>query len=226
MTRRITLLLLLSLFLLLVLCLWLFRDLGLDRAGWVEGKPCAVPCWMHITPGETTPNEARQMLQKGVFGRLRNVTRYGDDWLEAHDLEQNSVILVSGGDPPLIRKIGFRPADSITFQQVLANFGEPTHVVAFAFRSTMVESTAYAFNFIFMSHGLELHWSGNGDGVSPSDVSIESYEFDLVQFFEPSLEAYRNFRVNPAWVDMLRPFDGSYDFDHYCVGDRCSGDLH
>lgn len=205
--------------------LWLIRGLDLDRAGWVEGKPCAIPCWMHITPGETTLQEARHLLGGGILGLLRRAHEAGN-LLIAKDLDGNSITLTFSGEPAIIRSIEFAPAKLIPSEELLATFGEPTHVLAFALRSTTVECTSYAYNFLFMSHGLEVHWQGNGNCQRPTGMSVESYQFRWVRLFEPSVEGYRNSGANTAWADMLKPFDGSYDFGHYCVGDRCSDDPH
>lgn len=200
--------------------LWLVRDLGLDRTGWIDGVPCAVPCWMQITPGQTSLSDARQTLERGTLGILRDVAQYGDNELIVRDLEGKTISIWAGGSPMLVRSIGFVPDGSITLQQVIDSFGEPTHVVAFAFPGTTVECTAYGFTLVFLDHGFELVWGETGNCIRPQNISAQSYEFDYVSFFEPSLEAYRAISSR-AWGNMLKPFDGTFDFEHYCVGEGC-----
>lgn len=213
-----------TIILLTLFFLWLIRGLGLDRAGWVEGKPCATPCWMHITPGETTLLEARRLVRRGILSPLRRVHEVGN-LLIVKDLEGNSITMTFSGEPAIIKSIEFAPAKPIPSRELLATFGEPTHVLAFALPSTTVECAAYAYNFLFVSYGLEVHWLGNGSCQNPVGVPIESYQFRWIRLFEPSIEGYRNSGANPAWADMLKPFDGRYDFEHYCVGPRCSDEL-
>jgi hypothetical protein len=115
-------------------------ELFLDDQSLISGEPCEAPCWNGITPGETTWNEAIEIINADeTFEGFETNAEEGlrqAVWQKAGSGQYCCrIISVDQDDAPLMYTFLALAPDMIV-DQVLETHGEPTYVTTFPFTST------------------------------------------------------------------------------------------
>jgi hypothetical protein len=85
----------------------------------LDTEPCMAPCWQNITPGETTLDQAAQILgDRGDLGGCPAINGYIKcDWVVIH-----------AGDNGIVEVIKMGPSETVTLADAIALYGEPDEV--------------------------------------------------------------------------------------------------
>jgi hypothetical protein len=192
---------------------------------WIRGEPCSPPCWENITPGITSVKDATEYLRanpwiRNVFVRMEKDQGY-IVWEWNNGEEGGDILFDTGSLESPIRFIRPYLSSRNRFGDIVAKFGEPSDVKAFA--ETTPDRPVrilYTIEVIFRSKGLHLRSSQN-PFIKP-DLSPETI-FDIVSFFssEDSLDNVFKYSKN-----FISPWQGYKGFDYYCkdnsLGSICS----
>ncbi len=197
---------------------------------WLKGIPCKPPCWEGITPGQTTPAEAVEILKRSPIVSTANLepdplnTKYGYlvwNWIgnvtgsKGYDGEAKYY----AQDPTKPVYI-IRPKFGISFKlgDIIQAYGEPSHVIATAYPNPDIGSgLTYSVKIIYLSQGFAFD-----KGIVTKDESykpIINGELYLLgpDFFAPDLDgfgaAFRGLQPQPK---LLVPWEGFKSFDFYC----------
>ncbi|HUS15753.1 MAG TPA: hypothetical protein VM536_12140 [Chloroflexia bacterium] len=184
---------------------------------WLAGTPCRPPCWEGVTPGQTTVREALRILRNDSGIQPRSVVTQEDslyNWAWGY-IRWNWIDGQPGGEAeyrmgaadPVIDAINPYLPGSVTLQQVIDRYGQPTHIRARGGYGVEGQGPAYGLTVIYDSYGVELEapsgWRRKLE-LSPQTA------FDRVRFYAPPREPSR-------WA---QPWRGMLSFEAYCVNDR------
>jgi hypothetical protein len=96
--------------------------------GFLTGKPCGAPCFMGITPGQTTETMLKDTLVKlSISDQCKpfaNTSDPGDKGL----ICRGSMIFHIDRDTQEVKSLGFNPYDEIDVSKALKKYGPPQHV--------------------------------------------------------------------------------------------------
>jgi hypothetical protein len=192
---------------------------------WLMGIPCRPPCWEGITPGNTSANEAVEFL---AASSLVGIVRTPIDHLMPERGEVNWTWVDGSVGGRLIFEAqtisqtiyAIEPAFPTSFrlQNVIAAYGNPSHVIATAFRSPDLGGPiSYDLSIIYLPLGLRLHTSSTSKPITlNADTKFEDVSFSDTN--DKDLTAPQKFLV--PWV-------GIKSFDFYCRdeenGNACRG---
>ena len=201
------------------------------RRDWLRGEPCAPPCIMGITPGTLSQTETVTLLHEMLPATLVEVKRKPDvsqgaiDWLAA-PADPESVISalfyqkpLKLYDVPLNTVIAIRLGDMgvLPLNEVLAAYGEPSHVLALAQPSTPGR-TVFIVVFVYVSHGFSLTMDFEYDGEQP--ILETNMNVNRIHFFPPTMAGFEGafgiFVPVPAISTLLVPWRGFVEFADYC----------
>lgn len=188
---------------------------------WLDADPCAPPCVEGIVPGQTTVAEAIQLLESNplvIPGSIRRVDWFLNvDWKPANYVNWTARSLGLGPDA----RIGSVTAGYYGFglADVIAQYGEPTHVMAYAYREFEAPTPAwYGLSLVFLSHGFRID---HDPGHIPPRVD-ENLRFRDVTFF-PIVDE-ETFLTDGGGAGLestiarrvIMPWRGEQSFDYYC----------
>lgn len=204
------------------------------KNNWLKGVPCRAPCWEGITPGQTSGQQAMEILQRNPFIKdveLRSGPFYGDKGV----LVWNWINGTPGGDlsyhlgtpDQLVYQI--RPEISLVqLGEVIDAYGEPSHIVAAAEHGVDIGSgTVYQLDFIWLSNGFAMRHSNSGPDLHTKPSFDSEMILWQVTFFIPTLDAASH--VIPTGQNRVRlsKWEGFKSFDYYCkddsYGEVCRG---
>ncbi len=189
---------------------------------WLKGVPCRPPCWEGITPGQTTPAEAAEILRRSSLIATVEVTttrltpEMGEvrwSWVGKEGRDGGWAVFHSQTpSSPIYAIYPYFPA-SFRLGDVIQAYGEPSHIIAKAFRRPDSEGVDYDLGLLYRSHGFILGVGGPMKPVLSLDTLLER-----VSFFAPSDEGLQavlgGAADHPEWVV---PWQGMKDFDYYCT---------
>jgi hypothetical protein len=190
---------------------------------WLLGKLCNPPCWAGIIPGETTANEAFELLNN--LPEIANIKRYEDDMYGEFDWDWVGVnnsggrIFFDVSSPNQIVETilpdmtGYFDS-SISLGEVIKVYGEPTHIRVKKHGPT---DGVHGYE-IPVSYGVEFIWLSQGfageSGLSEQDTQLNSnMSLFTLAFFTPSLEGYLNYQGNVG--KTIQTWDGFDDVLNY-----------
>ena len=105
------------------------NDIG--DGGLLSGIPCGSPCFLDITPGITTEDQARELLQsKGVNKNCKNFDKVDQGGTRGFVCE--SFIIILRNDSDIVTSIGFQPTVPITVRDLIEKIGEPSAILVTA----------------------------------------------------------------------------------------------
>ena len=185
---------------------------------WLRGTPCSPPCWEDITPGQTTVTETIALFQDNPL-ITRPVVMISEltpklgyvfwDWFDnrpgggAEFNALSSVRVIYAISPNFYR--------SVELQDVIAAYGEPTHIHAQAERNPD-NTISYSLRILYRTRGILLSQGGNRKLDLTSNMT-----FDQITFFEPTDQALSMVLGGAAaHLEWLLPWQGIRDFDSYC----------
>lgn len=159
---------------------------------YLEGKPCAAPCWQGIAPGVTDEETALKIISDPTLVEQDSI-RGGVD---SKDSSRSGYIyrLVSGGSggiglkDGIVYRIGIRPSHDLTLGKVVSAFGNPDFVHV---ADSSQERDCYAVDFYYLKKGI---WVNAGVCKEPNSTHRHLEKTALVDsaievggltFFEP-----------------------------------------
>ncbi len=98
--------------------------------GFLSESPCGPPCFYGITPGETTEEEAKVIIQDEV-SLFKNCTSFDNTSIDG-DKGITCEYCGFTFDENFVSSVGFRPNERIELGQALEKIGEPDHLIPFS----------------------------------------------------------------------------------------------
>ncbi|HEX2914517.1 MAG TPA: hypothetical protein VH186_27195 [Chloroflexia bacterium] len=197
---------------------------------WLQGIPCKPPCWEGLIPGQTTGEEALNILKQNPLVAVAEISYPGPttggnyvgwNWVTAPKNRYGSVgdggDAVFRGSAHVIDLI--RPKYTITFKlsQVIAKYGEPSHVIAIDVTGPDLGSPKeYYLGFVYLPMGFLLYLKTGNIPTLTADIALSG-----PQFFIPGEDGFRRFGSPP--LKVLVPWQGYKDFAFYCRSQFDSG---
>jgi hypothetical protein len=196
------------------------------QSDWLQGIPCAPPCFEGIIPGKTTASEALDILKKN--SHIARVTKedYNDlagvikwDWVSqpfVSQIGQGGFVYYKGSSPdnllvycisPNFGETGFK------FGEVLQAFGEPTHVIA----NSVLQETggdSFSVNFIYLNKGLVVGTIINGKISGKPLINQNLVLKNRLDLFVPGFAGLANYTTFSQ--EEMVPWQDFKDFDFYC----------
>jgi hypothetical protein len=189
---------------------------------WLAGVPCHAPCWQGITPGKTTFTELVQLIENNPKIEKINYYEPGNrsyNEITWDSLTQNNSFgrVVYDLSSTIVIEVGLAFPYTFTLGEVVAVYGEPSHVLAIAGRNMEnPKEIDYRLTFFWQSQGLELLW---GEPYPSHTPKIDpNLIFHSIGFFEPTTQGFERFIAlrNKAQIPFLEPWKGYADFEKYC----------
>lgn len=181
---------------------------------WLSGVPCRAPCWEGITPGVSTKDQAfdllgaRQFIDLPRFPSAQAAAEINWKWVGAE--YGSGDLRTSDGTVSMIL---LNLPQEVILRDVIAAYGEPSHIVAVTFMGLHGDGPFYI---------LSLAWEPAGFALAKAALYHEKpvlsadLPFDLL-YFSPSPEIIiPGLRAQHA----LQPWQGFKDFDAYCRNDQ------
>ncbi|HYF64117.1 MAG TPA: hypothetical protein VD886_14945 [Herpetosiphonaceae bacterium] len=181
-------------------------------ARWLGGVPCRAPCWEGITPGQTTWAEALELLRASqLIDQARFPSAQSEDEVDWNWVGERygGLLRTSSGTVSMI--LVDLPED-VLLRDVIAAYGEPSHVAAAAFRGDHGDGPFYIFS---------LAWEPAGFALEAGSLYTEK------PILGPDLPFHKlYFSTSPDIIlpgvsknQRLLPWEGFKEFDAYCRGE-------
>jgi hypothetical protein len=102
----------------------------LKDLGFFSGFPCAAPCFLGVTPGETPFDYVVDILEEHLYYPVWVCTRESPDGIIGCSLSGTADIIRVSPDPTtkLVNGIGYAPSPQIDLGAIIGHFGDPDHV--------------------------------------------------------------------------------------------------
>jgi hypothetical protein len=199
-----------------------YRESITDRSLFT-GLPCAPPCWQGIVPGETTAQEAMQILQSSPYVKKESIGKTGSYTLGAIEAywEVAPGGVVIGLQDGLVRDITFNTPYRLTLGQVMEEFGPPESLMVYT--TGVPESLRWGIAIHYPSSGMEFSMGGGhfeNPSLEPStqigavrfvtpQSSLEGLLGELYDTYETRKEGYLSH--SRPWKGYGRLFEVYYD---------------
>ncbi len=203
---------------------------GFDKR-WLQGIPCAPPCWEGITPGQSTLTDAIRLLQQSPA--IQPQTVHFEPWSEEEEnlgyikwqwrgskfggeiyyyLTQGEAIVTY--IRPGLEAIPDADA-SFTLGEVIAAYGEPSHIHAVGFHGRHGDGPFYSATFYYEKLGMALEPGSLYDSkptLGPG-LRLENVSFSI-EPVQPLRPTFAGIPDDPGTGPQ--PWQGFKDFDVYC----------
>lgn len=191
------------------------------ESNWLRSEPCAPPCWEGITPGQSSYQEALAALETlppVVTTKVVTDMEPGEingfiNWEAAFTQGIQGGIYFEG-QAGIVTALRFSQ-QSLTLQEVVDAFGPPSHILAYSSYSAHRATIGYAYEAVYIPHGFAVSFHGHPGKPA---ISGEWEDFTLL-FFPPTLEGFAHAQNNPSMLQLLAPWQETWDFDTYCRSD-------
>ncbi len=198
---------------------------------WLEKRSCQAPCWEQLTPGISTLADVDARLsQLQYIDDLQKQPEYNQNpgiigWRWKHYAESGGSIEYYTKKPPfanppldVILRINLGMDRPLTFQEVIAAYGEPSHIMLTAEHSVHL-GLIYYFSVVYLEQGFSLEPYASDYRRKPT-MSVDT-TFGLVSMFPPGAQGF-DAAVEPAFPirqpsQFLVMWEGfSVDMNVYC----------
>lgn len=144
-----------------------YRESVTDRSLFT-GRPCAPPCWQGIIPGETTAEEALQILQSSPYVKKRSVEETGSRALGGIWVywKASSGGVVIGLRDGLVHEIALNTPYRLTLGEVVEEFGPPEALVLY--QAGLPEHPRWGISIYYPATGMEFAVEPAGSFRAPS----------------------------------------------------------
>jgi len=102
----------------------------LRDSGFLSGEPCMAPCFLGITPGKTSFENAIPLLEKYLYYPAWEC-EYGFNFKMigcSLSGEHHTIRITPDFSTNLVREISYFPSDSISLEKIIEHYGEPDHM--------------------------------------------------------------------------------------------------
>jgi hypothetical protein len=184
---------------------------------WLEGDPCAPPCFENITPGHTTVSETLEALRKNPLVFDAQVDTGAVTWYWAGQGAVNAALFDTNDPNKVIRNILVVFPRSLLFGEVLEAYGEPSHLIV----HNSIKPNGQHLNIlaIYVPQGFALE-ARIGPLESIDKPLDKELVFDTGYFFKPNEDEIAG-AVSSSWTNedirrFLVPWQGFQDYSYYC----------
>ncbi len=189
---------------------------------WLKGIPCRLPCWEGVTPGETSADDAVEILRKSPIiskVKIQDSNRSysgGIDWDWAAGGLGGSAYFNNGKPQQTIlwTQLSLPP---FTLAEVIQAYGEPSHIVARRRDNTEARETGrtiYDLHFVYVPYGFFL----SENRLSSKPTFGRQEVFSTLTLFVPTAQGFSDATGIPP--EFLAPWQGFQTFDVYCRDER------
>jgi hypothetical protein len=198
---------------------------------WLEKRPCQAPCWEQLTPGMSKLADADARLsQLQYIDNLQKQPEYNQNpgiiaWRWKHHAQSGGSIEYYTKKPPfanppldVILRINLGMDRPLTFQEVIAAYGEPSHILLAAEHNVHL-GLIYHFSVVYLDQGFLLEPYASDYRRKPV-VSADT-AFGIVSMFPPGAQGF-DAAVEPLFPirqpsQFLVMWEGfSIDMNVYC----------
>jgi hypothetical protein len=153
----------------------------------LDTEPCMAPCWQNITPGETTLDQASQILgDLEDVGGCPAINGYIKcDWVVIH-----------AGDDGIVELIRMGPSETVTLGEVIALYGEPDEV-HFCTSEDEPHNPEHTISVsYFASYKLWLYFVEPGEPIAPvhPDMVVREMIYGMTWFDTTWMDCYTHFQ--------------------------------
>lgn len=195
------------------------------RGRWLQGVPCAPPCWEGITPGTTTFTESLTLLENAPYISEQTVTIH-DDYsgiyihrvmpgdragLQEHSTSISAAPLGEGG---VVKRI-FLSAPKMKLGEVVAQYGTPSHV------RILIEPIGphgvpehWRVTLLWLSQGFEMNVLG---GLEFPNVDERFVVGQQIIYFPPGIAGYEETMGGDFAAHTFIPWDGYGQLDYQVI---------
>lgn len=203
------------------------------QRSWLRGEPCAPPCFLGITPGATTRDEAFDLM-RAIFpaAEPEELPSYSGDDTMLHVFKKepqgqlHTATAYFYTAPPrssatpanMIVAFVTSAPDMVSFSEVIAAFGEPSHILALASYYEHSGMT-YGLNAVYLDRGLMVSFDIDGGKNGQPDLAPELMAVSVIVFdtsdvgFKEGMRAYYDLAEAST---LLVPWQGFQPFSTYC----------
>lgn len=184
---------------------------------WLAKKPCLAPCWEGITPGITTKNEALNLLQHMSFvdkvtprEPLSKAQTGAIVWKYVSQPDTGGGVRYDVIDQKIV-EIAPQYPNKVTFKEIIAAYGLPTHLAATASIPTDAYILCHAIYLIYMENGFLLQTgicSDNFLNISDNLILTGPIIFDKAKFYT-HVSIFASGDIRPT------KWEGFNDFEYY-----------
>jgi hypothetical protein len=203
------------------------------QRSWLDGRPCAPPCLLGITPGTSTQTATLELMSASFpaaeFDKVRSSSSEPSFMTWFWTGQNRAVTAFFYERPP---RFNNAPVDTITnlhisapdlpvFSEVIAAFGEPSHVLALANDYDQL-GVRYFLSVVYIDRGILL-WFDTNKGLERPQLAPDLAVYQAT-FFPASLETFDASLDNLFPVRnvsaLLVPWQGFQPFAAYCRDTR------
>ena len=147
---------------------WIGYREGVTDRSLFTGSPCAPPCWQGIVPGETTAEEAMQIVQSSPYVKRKSIERTGSYTLGAiwAYWKINSGGVSIGLRDGLVHEISLNTPYRLTLEEVVEEFGVPEALVLY--QAGLPEHLQWGITIYYPATGMEFSMGTAGPFRDPS----------------------------------------------------------
>ncbi len=185
------------------------------QSRWLNGIPCSPPCWEGIIPGQTSAQEAVEILKKNPkFSnpqiRFHSAVTWSNDRVnhlnlaEAYfDLKDPKQVIYEIHPGSTLFGVEFRLKD------VIQAYGEPTYIIGLKGGPPAVNRIIYQAEFIYIKRGM-----GLGSTFYDKNEFNQNLVLKPPVLFVPSEEGFR--RLYSGLAQYAVKWEGMKAFSFYC----------
>ena len=103
-------------------------EILIDKSVFLSEEPCSPPCFLGITPGESTESDViRILIENNIYENCRGFNKEEEGGFKGLNCgTQITIRYIKNKD--LVKDVGFTPADKLVVSDVLQEFGVPEGV--------------------------------------------------------------------------------------------------
>jgi hypothetical protein len=199
------------------------------QTNWLAGKPCAPPCWEGVIPGQTSLDEAINILnQHPQMGNIAiyDVPKYrggvvGWEW-SGHPPSGYGLLhyqRLEDSTAALINSISVQFPDHFSLAPIIAAYGEPSYIAPHAslrppFGHPDGKTIYYEITVVYQNRGFYLMTFPAS--TTPPHIAQDMTVSSSVVFFPPTGEGLEAAEGGERISASLVPWQGEQDFVTYC----------
>jgi hypothetical protein len=189
------------------------------NAAWLQGDPCAPPCWQGITPNETRLEDALELLNQLPF--VKKIEQHGGEnifiWFTTDTLSYSGSLSFQKEPPYTIERIHLS-VKPVQLGEIIAAYGEPSYVSVSTERVLIPEGGPgsdpyfYRFKILYVEQGFMISYSD----FTPIDYIGAEQMLESMVLFGNSSQVPLDEDLKQIWDGTLIPWQGYQTFEFYC----------
>ena len=187
--------------------------------GWLTDKSCELKCWMGITPGITTIDEADSLLKDAfqyTYYNKRSPSKSLAGGAISWRLSTLNGDIQSSNEENIVDFVRYHPNGSLTIQEINDAVGEPSHIEARSnFGNRKFDCQAYTIRLVYLEQGVALYWDVPiQEGRDSAKIEPDYTDF-FMSFFGGKISNI------PFGLSDLRPWEGYGEVTKYVDPHEC-----